>query len=91
MDPATGGEGQVDRLRLLAERVVERVFGRRRPRLTLTAMVGDPAQTILREGRGADLIVLSTQGRTGLAHFVIGSVAERVVRHSVCPVMTVRP
>jgi nucleotide-binding universal stress UspA family protein len=73
------------------ERVVERAFGRRRPRLTLTAAIGDPAQTILREGRRADLIVLSTQGRTGLAHFVIGSVAERVVRHSARPVLTVRP
>jgi universal stress protein A len=73
------------------ERVVERVFGRRRPRLTLAAAIGDPAQTILREGRHADLIVISTQGRTGLAHFVIGSVAERVVRHSGRPVLTVRP
>ena len=72
------------------ERVAARVFGRRRPRLTLMPVVGDPAQTILREGRRADLIVLSTQGRTGLSHFVIGSVAERVVRHSVRPVMTVR-
>ncbi|MGF1465662.1 MAG: universal stress protein [Sandaracinaceae bacterium] len=37
-----------------------------------------------------DLIVLSTHGRTGLAHFLIGSVAERVVRHASCPVLTVR-
>ncbi len=37
-----------------------------------------------------DLIVLSTHGRTGLAHLLIGSVAERVVRHAPCPVLTVR-
>jgi len=39
---------------------------------------------------GADLVVLSTHGRTGLAHMLIGSVAERVVRHAPCPVLTLR-
>jgi len=39
----------------------------------------------------ADLIVLGTHGRTGLAHVLMGSVAERVVRKSDCPVLTVRP
>ena len=37
-----------------------------------------------------DLIVLSTHGRTGLAKLLIGSVAEKVVRHAPCPVLTVR-
>jgi universal stress protein A len=36
-----------------------------------------------------DLCVVGTHGRTGLAHFLIGSVAERVVRLSPCPVITV--
>lgn len=38
----------------------------------------------------ADLIVMGTHGRTGLAHFLIGSTAERVVRASRIPVCTVR-
>jgi nucleotide-binding universal stress UspA family protein len=38
----------------------------------------------------ASLIVISTHGRTGLAHVLIGSVAERVVQHSACPVLTIR-
>ncbi len=38
----------------------------------------------------ADLIVMGTRGRSGLAHLFAGSVAERVVRHSVVPVVTVR-
>lgn len=38
----------------------------------------------------ADLIVMSTHGRTGLSHILIGSVAERVVRTATCPVLTVR-
>lgn len=39
---------------------------------------------------GADLIVMGTHGRTGLGHLLLGSVAERVVRKSHCPVTTVR-
>jgi nucleotide-binding universal stress UspA family protein len=38
-----------------------------------------------------DLIVLATHGRSGLAHVIIGSVAESVVRTAPCPVLTVRP
>jgi nucleotide-binding universal stress UspA family protein len=38
----------------------------------------------------SDLVVMGTQGRTGLRHLLIGSVAERVVRQCPCPVLTVR-
>lgn len=38
----------------------------------------------------ADLIVMGTHGRTGLAHALIGSVAERTLRRAPCPVLTVR-
>jgi nucleotide-binding universal stress UspA family protein len=38
----------------------------------------------------ADLIVMGTHGRTGLAHALLGSVAERVLRKASCPVLTVR-
>lgn len=40
--------------------------------------------------RNADVIVMGTHGRTGLAHLVMGSVAERVLRQSRVPVLTVR-
>jgi nucleotide-binding universal stress UspA family protein len=43
------------------------------------------------EEEGIDLIVMATHGRTGLAHVLMGSVAERVVRTSPVPVMTVKP
>ncbi len=39
----------------------------------------------------ADCVVIATHGRTGLAHFMFGSVAERVVRMCDCPVLSVRP
>jgi len=38
----------------------------------------------------ADLVIMSTHGRTGLTHVLMGSVAESVVRRAPCPVMTVR-
>jgi universal stress protein A len=52
---------------------------------------GSAAVEITQRGRdmGADVIVVGTHGRTGLAHVVLGSVAERVVRRAPCPVLTV--
>ena len=59
--------------------------------LIATVRMGHVAQTIIEHAKevGADLIVMGTHGRTGLAHFIIGSVAERVVRVAPCPVLTV--
>ncbi|MFB6084228.1 MAG: universal stress protein [Halorientalis sp.] len=39
---------------------------------------------------GVDLVIMGTHGRTGIDHYLIGSVAEKVVRKSPVPVMTVR-
>lgn len=38
---------------------------------------------------GSDLIVISTHGRTGLSHMLLGSVTEKVVRHAPCPVLSI--
>jgi nucleotide-binding universal stress UspA family protein len=38
----------------------------------------------------ADMIVISTHGYTGLKHTIMGSTAERVVRHAPCPVLVLR-
>ena len=63
---------------------------------------GGPLELIVSEGvawaeiiiaakqQEADLIILSTHGHTGLRHALLGSTAERVVRHAGCPVLTVR-
>src|SRR5436305_14909822 len=54
---------------------------------------GSPKVEIVRYARtqAMDLIVLATHGRSGLAHVIMGSVAESVVRTAPCPVLTVRP
>ena len=44
----------------------------------------------LAERVGADLVVVGTHGRTGVRRVLMGSVAERVVRHAGCAVLTVR-
>ena len=41
--------------------------------------------------QGIGLVVMGTHGRSGIEHILIGSVAEKVVRKSPCPVLTVRP
>ena len=54
--------------------------------------VGSPAREIVEVARSlpADLIVISTHGRTGLPHVFLGSVAEHVVQRAPCPVFVVR-
>jgi universal stress protein A len=53
---------------------------------------GDPVEEILRVAREchSDLIAMGTHGRTGLAHLLLGSVAEQVVRRATCPVLVVK-
>jgi nucleotide-binding universal stress UspA family protein len=54
--------------------------------------VGNPIDEISRfiDEEKVSLVVMGTHGRTGLAHLLVGSVAERVVRTATCPVLTVR-
>lgn len=73
-------------------------LARRRDRVTSAGLQchyrcldGSPANEIVRRAgeTKADLIVVGTHGRRGLAHALLGSVAERVVQHAGCPVLTV--
>lgn len=51
---------------------------------------GVPIKVILEMSKEYDIIVIGTLGRTGMAKLLMGSVAEKVVRASKCPVMVVR-
>lgn len=59
---------------------------------TSTHAVGIPSEQIIQAAQedGTELIVVGTQGRTGLEHVLLGSTAERVVKGAPCPVLTVR-
>ena len=55
--------------------------------------IGTPYESIVEraEKKDVDMIVMSTHGRTALAHMFIGSVTKQVVRRSFCAVLSVRP
>jgi nucleotide-binding universal stress UspA family protein len=86
--------GQDDQFHDRAERaveVVERMAESHGVDVVTEVQEGDPAETILSyaEDIEADAIVAGTHGRSGIKRRVLGSVAERLVRHATCPVMTV--
>jgi nucleotide-binding universal stress UspA family protein len=61
---------------------------------TITAVEsGYPAETILSyaSGHKVDLIIMSSHGRTGVSRWVMGSVADKVVRYSPIPILLVTP
>jgi nucleotide-binding universal stress UspA family protein len=75
-------------------RVVDETASRAATNVTITTqvLVGQAVPLITRTAaeRGVDLVVMGTHGRGGVAHLMLGSVAERVVRTAPCPVLTVR-
>ena len=60
---------------------------------TTEVTVGTPHREILEyvESNDIDLVVMGTQGRTGVGRYLLGSVTEKVVRLSDVPVLTIRP
>jgi nucleotide-binding universal stress UspA family protein len=78
------------------ERILEAVkkrYGHAKYRgLHCNVMFGDPGHEIAKFAKElrAGLVVMPSHGRTGLAHLLIGSVAERVVRLAHCPVLVLR-
>lgn len=74
----------------LAALVEREQLGRFHPRMEIR--FGSPSAEIVAaaEELQVDLLCLSTHGRSGLSHLLLGSVAEKVIRHAPCPVLTVR-
>jgi nucleotide-binding universal stress UspA family protein len=81
--------------RAYAQKQIDKLIARARQagvRAKSALLEGVPADRIVRTAKGqrADVIVMGTHGRSGLAKLFLGSVAERVVATAGCPVMTVR-
>jgi len=70
----------------------EKFSGEAYQQVKFSVMVGNPSSEIIdyAEGNQIDLIVISSHGRTGLSRFLLGSVAERIVRFATCPVLVLR-
>jgi nucleotide-binding universal stress UspA family protein len=78
-----GAKKQLDRM------IAKALKGKQVP-VDAKVVIGDAYQRIIAATRGMDGVVMSTSGRTGLSHLLIGSEAEKVVRHSPIPVITLR-
>jgi nucleotide-binding universal stress UspA family protein len=73
-----------------ADRQMRQMAASANVRYSVEVRRGSPAIEICNAAdQDVDLIVTSTHGRTGLGHVLIGSVAERVVRHARCPVLVI--
>ena len=86
--------GELSRLRHAAIKRLGEMSALLPPRLRAgnAVLVGDPADQILQLTRrnDIDLIVLTTNGRTGLKRVLAGSTAERIIRRASCPVFSIR-
>lgn len=79
-----------------AERSLDKILpdaAKKGRRVVRALRMGNPFIEIVKyaEEAGIDLIVVGTHGRGALAHMLLGSVAEKVVRKAKCPVLTVHP
>jgi nucleotide-binding universal stress UspA family protein len=88
-------EAMLASVRTQAQRQLDRLVRRARSggaRVRGVLVEGVPHERIARAARArrADLIVVGTHGRTGVARFFVGSVAARVIAIAPCPVLTVR-
>jgi nucleotide-binding universal stress UspA family protein len=81
----------VERLEALAE-PLRGAHGDGPMAVEVVAMPGIPSEVIVQQAEelGADLVAMGTHGRSGVAHLLLGSTAQRVVQHAPCPVLTVR-
>lgn len=75
------------------EKVKEKLAGYGITRVKILICEGNPGDEIIKVAKKEkiDLIMLSTHGRSGLKRLMLGSVADYVIRHSQCPILTVHP
>ena len=86
-------EERIVKVRKLAEdavAAVEAKLGTNQPAsVTITAVHGFPAKSLLDASEGCDLLVVGTRGGGGFGTLILGSVSSQVVHHAKCPVVVV--
>jgi nucleotide-binding universal stress UspA family protein len=92
MVPQTGIDKLFDAFRSQLDSARRQALDAGAPRVETKLIEGFVAAELVELAKRGefDLIVMGTHGRTGMSHVVIGSIAERVVRLSPCPVLTVK-
>ncbi|MFY1620234.1 universal stress protein [Micromonospora sp. WMMD736] len=89
--PGPGGAAGTPDERAAVEEAVE-PWRRTFPELELTVdlVAGSPAATLIEASRSAQLVVVGSRGRGGLAGMLLGSVSQQLIQHAGCPVAVVR-
>lgn len=87
-----GQETEEERVNSIEKKMRDRLHEMNHENVGIIIKIGSPPVEITRyaEEIEAELIVMPSQGKTGLKHFALGSVAERVVRKAHCPVLVLR-
>jgi nucleotide-binding universal stress UspA family protein len=87
-----GKETEEERIQSIQKKLREELQNKGYEDLQIDIRLGSPASEIINyaEEVDAELIVMPSHGRTGIKHFALGSVAERVVRTAHCPVLVLR-
>jgi nucleotide-binding universal stress UspA family protein len=80
------------RIRKVEEAFYQRFPGDAYKQIKFTVAIGNPSSEIIDYAKHhtIDLIIIPSSGKTGISRFFLGSVAERVVRFSHCPVLVIR-
>ncbi|MBI0584135.1 MAG: universal stress protein [Methanomassiliicoccus sp.] len=73
-----------------AAEAVMKVAGDMTVKATAVVKRGSPAFDIIEASKDHDLVIMATKGLTGVKHFLMGSVAEKVVRFAECPVLVIK-
>lgn len=88
-------KGMLEKLQRQASEKIEALAKKHFSGLPIETVVLKPKKSVYQEiidfakGNSVDLIVIATHGRTGINHLLLGSVAERIVRLSPCPVLVI--
>lgn len=85
-------DNELERRKLATNELRKRLRSRKYSGIEIRAIVGEAVQQIVNiaEKEGTTLIVMPSHGRTGFSRFMLGSVAERVLRLAHCPVLILK-